>query len=282
MTDEIEVETPQEEQLETEEVVEETQTEEVEYEEEAEHEEVEETETEEVVADYYTPEEMRELSVDDINTSKIPPEMQALYKAMQAPITKKNQELAEKRKALEQGNEPLQDKAPDVQVQQPSINEMATKATLEKLGLETKPEAWEDGYDEFLFEVADTRQEIKANESSRQAQVKEFNDFQSGFEPEKFKEIDARAETKMYQMMADPSTRQEGQRLLKAVQTGDVKTVLAFVRETAKEVLSTPTKQNKATPPSVETPSGKVVSKGSKHPDKMTAQEYRDWRMGSA
>ena len=44
---------------------------------------------------YYTPEEMRNLSPEGIDTSRIPPEQQAFYKALQANYTRKHMELAE-------------------------------------------------------------------------------------------------------------------------------------------------------------------------------------------
>jgi hypothetical protein len=43
---------------------------------------------------YYTPEEMRNLSEGEIDTSRIPPEMQAFYRSMQANYTRKHMELA--------------------------------------------------------------------------------------------------------------------------------------------------------------------------------------------
>ena len=44
---------------------------------------------------FYTPEEMRELSEDQIDTSRIPPEMLPFYKALQGNFTRKHQALAE-------------------------------------------------------------------------------------------------------------------------------------------------------------------------------------------
>lgn len=61
---------------------------------------------------YYTVDEMRALSPDEINTSRIAPEYQSFYKAMQASYTKKYQELADLRKSLEAEKEALKSKEP--------------------------------------------------------------------------------------------------------------------------------------------------------------------------
>jgi hypothetical protein len=55
--------------------------------------------------EYYTIEELTELgkseSLDKINTSKIPPELQAVYKSLNAMATRRQQSLAEKEKELQ-------------------------------------------------------------------------------------------------------------------------------------------------------------------------------------
>lgn len=47
---------------------------------------------------YYTAEEMKSLEVDNLDTSRIPPEMQPFYKSLQAVNTRKSQELSELQK----------------------------------------------------------------------------------------------------------------------------------------------------------------------------------------
>lgn len=54
----------------------------------------------------YTPEEMRSLDPTQIDTSRIPPEMQAFYKSMQSGWTKKFQEVADLRKQITQERVP--------------------------------------------------------------------------------------------------------------------------------------------------------------------------------
>jgi hypothetical protein len=52
--------------------------------------------------EYYTVEELRELDPDDLDTTKIPPELQPIYKSFQKGYTKKFQSLADERKRLEE------------------------------------------------------------------------------------------------------------------------------------------------------------------------------------
>jgi len=232
---------------------------------------------------YYTPEEMKTLQVDGIDTSRIPPEMRALYQAMQSPITRKSQELSQKMKDLEQGHQvPLQEpntqQTPNPQRQQPSVDQMAAAQALHNLGLSEKPEAWEEGYENYVLELSDTRRDLRQNAQKRATGMEEFNNFKSGFTPEQFNDIDSQAETRMYEMLADPKTRVEGQRIQHAMQTGDTSTVLTFVRGVAKEHLSKPsnTKTVTSNPPATNTPSGgSQQTGGQKDQSKMTMDEYR-------
>lgn len=236
---------------------------------------------------YYTPEEMRTLQVDGIDTSRIPPEMVPLYQAMQSPITRKSQELSQKLKTLGQGQTPPQEtQQPNVpqQPQGPSIDEMAVDVTLNKLGLQAKPEPWEDGYEGYMMELSDNRRDLKDSVNKRTQAVTELNTFRAGFTPEQFTQIDSQAETKMYQLLSDPATKPEGQRILQAMQTGDTKTLLSFVKDVAKEVLSAspqPT-QTRSTPPVTTTPQGNLVNTGAKDPSTMTNEEYRTYRESQA
>lgn len=56
----------------------------------------------------YTPEEIRTTDFDKLDPKRLPPEMQAWYRSMQAPITRKNQELAESIKAAKEIADKLQ------------------------------------------------------------------------------------------------------------------------------------------------------------------------------
>jgi len=231
---------------------------------------------------YYTPEEMKTLQVDGIDTSRIPPEMRALYQAMQSPITRKSQELSQMKRDLEQGqNAPLQEPTQSQQQnqasQQPSVDEVVVNHTLQKLGLKEKPDVWEDGYENYVLELADTRRDYRETAQKRDSAFEEFNSFKSGFTPEQFKDIDSQAETKMYELLADPKTRVEGQRIQQAIQTGDTSTVLQFVRGVAKEHLKNVPSNNSvsSTPPATTTPSGGTHQTGQKDPSKMTMEEYR-------
>ena len=233
---------------------------------------------------YYTPEELRTLQVDGIDTSRIPPEMQPLYQAMQAPITRKSQELSEQMRTLEQGQPPLQENQNPQQnqqaPQQPSLDEVAVNLTMKKLGLQEKPDAWDPSYESYMMELGDTRRDLKDSANRQNQAMTQFDDFKAGFTPEQFNDIDAKAETKMYELLADPSTRNEGQRIQRAMQTGDTTTVLSFVRDVAKEVLSAPppANQTRSTPPVTLTPQGAPVNTGEKDPSKMSSAEYRAYR----
>ncbi len=50
----------------------------------------------------YTVDELKTLSVDDIDVNRLPVELQAKYRAMQAPITRRQQELANTQREYEQ------------------------------------------------------------------------------------------------------------------------------------------------------------------------------------
>lgn len=236
---------------------------------------------------YYTPEEMKTLQVDGIDTSRIPPEMVPLYQAMQAPITRKSQELSEQMKTLEQGNPPLQEQNPQAPQQQPkpqgpSLDETAVAMTMQKLGLQEKPEPWaNDGsYENYMMELSDTRRDLKDRATKHSQAMSELNTFKSGFTPEQFKDIDSQAETKMYKMLGDPATKVEGQRIQRAMQTGDTNTILSYMRDVAKEVLiasPTPTK-TRTTPPVTTIPQGSPVTTVEKDPSKMNSAEYRAYR----
>jgi len=242
-------------------------------------------EEENTTPNYYTPEEMKTLQVDGIDTSRIPPEMIPLYQAMQSPITRKSQELSQKLNELEQGQiEPLQDtQQATTPNTQPSIEDMAMITTLQKLGLQEKPEAWDPGYEMYIMELADTRRDLKETATKQAHAMAELNTFKAGFTPEQFQTIDQEAETKMYKLLSDPSTRAEGQRIQQAVQTGDTNTLLSFVRDVAKEVLSSAPQanQSRTTPPVTSAPQGNVNNTGVKDPSKMTAEEYRAYREAS-
>lgn len=234
---------------------------------------------------FYTPEEMKTLQVDGIDTSRIPPEMRALYQAMQSPITRKSQQLSQKMKELEQGQVPLQESTPQKQQTQnpahPSVDERAVHQTLQNLGLTEKPEAWEEGYENYVLELSDTRRDLRQVAQQRATAFEEFDTFKSGFSEDQFNEIDSEAETRMYALLADPKTRVEGQRIQHAMQTGDTSTVLTFVRGVAKEHLSKPSNIKKVTsnPPANLTPSGgSLKTGGSKDPSKMSNDEYREYR----
>lgn len=67
---------------------------------ETEEEEEEKVETEKPKQNY-TAEELRTLDFEKLDTSRIPPEQQAVYKSLQSGYNKKFQELAEERKAVE-------------------------------------------------------------------------------------------------------------------------------------------------------------------------------------
>lgn len=51
---------------------------------------------------YYTPEEMRELDFNDVDTSRIPAEMMPFYKSMESGVQRKFQEIARAREQLQQ------------------------------------------------------------------------------------------------------------------------------------------------------------------------------------
>src|SRR3990167_8502288 len=54
---------------------------------------------------YYTAEEMRTLDYANIDTSRIAPEFLPIYKALQVPVTKRQQELASLQKEMESRRE---------------------------------------------------------------------------------------------------------------------------------------------------------------------------------
>lgn len=55
-----------------------------------------------VKAELYSAEELKSLSTDELDVNRLPPELQEKYRAMQAPITRRQQELARQQKEWEQ------------------------------------------------------------------------------------------------------------------------------------------------------------------------------------
>ena len=82
---------------------------------------------------FYSPEEMRNLDFEQIDTSRIPPEMVPVYKALQASYTRNNQQVVEMRKQLEQQAMRQQVPQPQVPQQQVSQEPPNPKAYYEQL-----------------------------------------------------------------------------------------------------------------------------------------------------
>lgn len=68
----------------------------------------------------YTPDELRITPIENINPQRLPPAMQEIYRAMQAPITRKNMELAESLKAV---REFVEQAGRQPELQQPKVSE---------------------------------------------------------------------------------------------------------------------------------------------------------------
>lgn len=79
---------------------------------------------------YYKPEEMRSLKLEELDSSRIPLEMKPWYDSMRSAQTKSSQELATQRKQLEEQSRQFQDWQRQNQVQQ-NPREAAYKAYLQ-------------------------------------------------------------------------------------------------------------------------------------------------------
>lgn len=72
----------------------------------------------------YTTEEMKSLDADQIDTSRIPPELLPFYRAMQAPITRKSQQLSEAWNQIQQYQQQIMQQPAPQQQAPPDILEL--------------------------------------------------------------------------------------------------------------------------------------------------------------
>lgn len=79
---------------------------------------------------FYKPEEMRELKLEELNSARIPPEMKPWYDSMRAAQTKSSQELAAQRKQFQEQQQQFQEWQKQNQSQQ-DPREAAYKAYLQ-------------------------------------------------------------------------------------------------------------------------------------------------------
>jgi hypothetical protein len=207
---------------------------------------------------YYTKEEIEQLGIDKLDPNRIPPELLPFYKSMQADYTRKTQALAEERKAVERlldkalshpelakefMGDPelvqLAQKHPELgqklqavsqmaQPEQPKnqfelIAEQAKRAVEQELGEE---------FDEFnpthMAALAVKVQEIQQQFARQQAVHQKLAELQAS-EPH-FAEIDRYAEQKLSQM-----PYAEAVKILNAMQTGDIDTLLNFWNQCRQE-----------------------------------------------
>ena len=102
---------------------------------------------------FYSPEEMRTLDFEQIDTSRIPPEMVPVYKALQASYTRNNQQVVEMRKQLEAQATMRQQQVPQPAPQQQVAPEPPNpKAYYEKLNAVAQKSVeanLQEKYDEF-------------------------------------------------------------------------------------------------------------------------------------
>lgn len=74
-------------------------------------------------AEYYTPEEIRDIGIDKLDPKKIPPELVPFYKSMQGDYTRKTQLLREREKELESSRMAAQPMPQQEIPQQPQMSE---------------------------------------------------------------------------------------------------------------------------------------------------------------
>jgi len=207
---------------------------------------------------YYTKEEIEQLGIGKLDPNRIPPELVPFYKSMQADYTRKTQALAEERKVVEKlldkalshpelakefMNDPelvsLAQKHPELaqkfqvvsQMAQPEQQQNFLDVITEQAKRIVEAELGEE-FDEFnpkhiaAFNLA--LQNIQNQIASQQAvQHKILQVKQS--EPH-FEEIDVYAQQKLAQMPF-----QEAMKIVNALQTGDLDTVLSFWDECRRE-----------------------------------------------
>lgn len=111
---------------------------------------------------YYKPEEMRSLKLEELNSAKIPPEMKPWYDSMRSAQTKSSQELAAQRKQFNEQQQQFQEWQRQSQVQQ-NPREAAYRAYLQN------PQAFIDALHQQIdsLDIVDPLDEAKYQESRK-------------------------------------------------------------------------------------------------------------------
>lgn len=235
----------------------------------------------------YTAEEMRSLDPSQIDTSRIPPEHQAFYKAMQAAYTRKFQEAAEARKQFEEPK---------------TIQEAFDRdpyGVLEKVGQEISLKrisvADKEAEDPFSPDVIKFKRELALLENMRD----DFNNQMIGKVKQMTSADRMRAEIDAATREAIPDYNSEKEQKLTqlAMETfglgiddinrivGNLGTKIVGVRKYLNQLYtevnagkSADTKLVKKAPPPLERAGTGAGVEGEKDPSKMTFAEYKKWR----
>jgi hypothetical protein len=204
--------------------------------------------------DRYTPEQIKELGLDKLDPNKLPPELVPFYKSMQADYTRKTQALAEERKLIErvldkvvghpelakqvaevQEFNALLQKHPDLAVKFQSVIQQQQKNPIDELVEQakrlTEQELGEE-FDEFNpkhLAVYTLKITELQNQMARQQQILSKIEQLKASEPN-FAEIDNYASQKIMQMPYG-----EALKIINAIQTGDLDTLMQFWEECRKE-----------------------------------------------
>jgi len=168
---------------------------------------------------FYTPEELKQTEFEKIDPFKLPPELQELYKSMQAPFSKATQQLAQTKSQYEQflaQQQQFQQQQQVPQVQQPTQPQTFDKKAYYNKLFETAKTVVENDFQEVFDELnpqhqtalVDAVTELKQQFYTQQGQINQVQQVISAFaqEPD-WKEIDSYAKwriTKLPFEVAEP------------------------------------------------------------------------------
>lgn len=245
---------------------------------------------------HYTPDELRTTQLENIDPKRLPPELQEIYRAMQAPITRKNMELAEALKALKDLPEQIKPKEEAPRITAPEFYARQHAFLREKVAHEfgvdqtTLPESVNDWPQTMQDAYADTRAELRraAEDAQKQQQAevdreKTFkataNEYEAEFrtmDPDAYADLEAKLRGGELPMKDVNAIRE-------AIAKGDKKTVSDIFEKhrtafhAGKNGIKTGEKQTKAPAPKLENPGNGGQQEGKGAPDYAELGKCRTW-----
>lgn len=232
----------------------------------------------------YTPEELKSTPFEKIDPYKLPPELQELYKSMQAPFSRATQQLAQQKaqyeafvaqhQSAQQYQQPQQPVQP--QAESPAVDRKAYVQKLFNTAKEVVEQDLGERYDELnpyhQAALVDAVTELKQQFYDQQAKVNQVQQVIGAFSSEPdWQEIDAYAKWRISKLpfeVAEP--------LMQRIKLGDAAALhaaLSIARDELRAVKrqqsqsQVPQQQTQAKPPFVEQPGAGNVNELQRKPD---------------